>query len=512
MVMLIAAFSCNKENAQLETEKIGNEPKIVDTNVNSFTATIAETKTYLDGLSTKWNGNEWISIFKGTDSYAFGTTDSGTSATFTYAGYTNGAEEATEPTGVVSTSTWALYPYSAGTTFDGTDIAAYINESQALTLGTFSDQHPVLVAKSDAEGNLAFKNATSVIKFTLADATFTDLWIKGNDGEKIAGSFKVSYDGSSLATSVEGAYPKDQIYLTPASGTNFAAGTYYFTVAPTAFPNGFYLEWTDPEWTSNYVPMKKTTKAQEFQANKIIDLGTISKTNDTTLPTATLLSAATATTGVPYTLRVQVSDNMKLSGTAAFLITDSAWSSYYTDIWDHSASTGTSGNYYQFSTDGSGNWIFETTVTFASAGTYVVGTELYDYAGNGAWPNLNITVSDPAGETDAPEVVMNSGSSATVGTPYTLSLTFSDATGIVKCWPKVVVHKNWNVYPTEIAENYNGWWPEVSGTSCTQTIDLTFTESGDYTVVAYGPITDGSNVLDSDATGIILGTITVTDI
>lgn len=116
---------------------------------------------------------------------------------------------------------------------------------------------------------------------------------------------------------------------------------------------------------------------------------------------------------------------------------------------------------------------------------------------------------------DAPEspisIVMTSEPEAIVGVPYTLSITFSDSAGsIQKAWPKVVAHKNWTVFPSEMAANWNGWWPEVSGSRTDASFSLTFTEAGEYEVAVYGPLTDGVNTFDPDGTqGLVLGTISV---
>ncbi len=119
------------------------------------------------------------------------------------------------------------------------------------------------------------------------------------------------------------------------------------------------------------------------------------------------------------------------------------------------------------------------------------------------------TVQDAA---ESPiSIVMTSAPEATVGVPYTLGVTFSDTAGsLQKAWPKVVAHKNWTVFPAEMAANWNGWWPEVSGSRTEAQISLTFTEAGEYEVMVYGPLTDGTHTFDPEGTdGLLLGTIAV---
>lgn len=518
LALVIAAVSCQKAEENTATRE--DIPEVVNTQLSQFHASVVETKTYISGeTSTHWATNDWISILKGSNNYEYGTSDYGATATFDYVG------DGSAPEGIVSTSTWALYPYKNTATLDGTVINTWIAENQEAYLGNFSDQRPVLVARSDAQGNLPFKHASAVLKFTVDegdDGTIADLWIKGNSGEAVAGDLVVDYDGTTLSSQV-GTTTRDQIYITPAGGGNFAAGTYYVTAAPTTFPNGLYMEWSDPSYESGKVAMKKSTAEYSFAPGKLIDLGSLTKTSDSTGPSATLLSDATAQVGVAYTLRVQVTDNLKLGPKAGFLITNSAWSSYYTDIWDHSTSVSSSGNYYEFYTDGTGNWVFETTVTFAAAGNYVVGTQLYDYAGNSAWVNLNIAVTDPgASDTTPPAISLTSAATATVGTTYNLVINFSDDSGITTCYPKIYIYNgDWSDGPTVVGSLPSGYWDNdtsghnwgttVSGTNFDFTLPLTFPSAGTYNVYIYGAVADSQgNSTASDQTQI--GTITVTDI
>lgn len=488
VVMAVAAIACTKEQNIEEPVAPKDETVVVNPSATTFYATLPETRTWLDGVATKWSGTEWISILNGGHNYGFGTTDSGASATFSYANYTDGAEETTAPEGIVSTSTYALYPYQASASLSGTIVSAWIDNNQTLNLGAFSSQHPVIVARSDADGNLAFQNASTVLKFTLADELPEYIWLVGNNGENIAGSFDVTYDGTTLSTAV-GAYPETQINLSAATaGDALAAGTYYFTVNPIDFPDGFTLAWSGTTAASGKVCMMKTTKSQTFAPNKIINLGTIAQTTDSNGPAAALVSAASAEVGTTYTLQIQCTDDYQLGDNGiAVGLTDSGWSTSYDSLLDGTNATGdwtSSGiKYYSYASDGSDDWTYSWDIDFASAGNYIVCGYVYDKAGNNTWYEFHISVTDPnASDTTPPTITMNSAATAVVNTTYTLSLTFADESGIPQCWPKVVVHKGWSVYPTEIVANWNGWWPTVSGTSCTVTMDLTFTEAGDYEV------------------------------
>ena len=524
VIAAVAAVACNKEvNDNQDPVNLSQEDVIVNPAASTFHATFANTRTYLDGKSTKWSGTEWISILNGGHNYAFGTTDSGDAATFTYAGYTDGSEETTTPEGVVSTSTLALYPYQETASLSGSTIEnCWISNSQTLSLGGFSNQHPILVAKSDADGNLAFKNAASVLKFTLEDDSFTYLWIKGNKSESIAGSLDVTYDGSTLSTA-PGAYAETQLNFDN-GGTALAAGTYYITVAPTVFDEGLTLQWTDGSKESGKVPVMKTTKAQEFKSNTIHDLGTLSKTSDGTAPASILLSTASAEVGTSYRLQLQNTDDLMLESISVGL-TDGGWASDFgpslLDATNAAQNWTANGlTYYQFYADGSDDWTYEWDIDFPSAGTYIVCGYVYDYAGNQTWYQHTISVTDPnATDTTAPTITLTSPANATVGANYTLVVNFSDASGVSTCYPKIYIYNaDWSAGPTvtSLPSGYwnndssgHNWGTTVSGTSFDFTLDMTFPSADTYYVYVYGAVSDtnGNSTADGQT---LVGTITVT--
>ena len=124
-------------------------------------------------------------------------------------------------------------------------------------------------------------------------------------------------------------------------------------------------------------------------------------------------------------------------------------------------------------------------LTFTEAGTYKVWIDpLKDLVGNtsdGAeWFEIYVLESP---DVVGPKVRMNNPAKGKVGETLTLSLTVGDVTGIdVNVWPKVTVYNENGTEPTEIKDNWDGWWPTLEGTDCTVTFNLTFTEAGTYKV------------------------------
>jgi hypothetical protein len=123
-----------------------------------------------------------------------------------------------------------------------------------------------------------------------------------------------------------------------------------------------------------------------------------------------------------------------------------------------------------------------------AAGSYEIEMKVYDLTGNVTTETVSLTV---ALDSEPPSITMTSSSTAVLGEPYTLKLTITDASGIPKCWPKVSVYNENGTQPTEIKNNWGGWWPQVSGTETHASQLLTFTEAGTYSVWI-DPIADNS--------------------
>lgn len=505
VIAAVAAVACQKEEDTREIIPQNQEEVVVNPVATTFRATVdPSTKTYLDGTSTGWSGTEWISILAGGHNYAFGTSDSGVgAATFSYEGYTDGATEATEPSGVVATSTYAVYPYDVTVSLSSSTASAWLDSNQGLYLGAFSDQRPILVAKSDAEGNLAFKNATSVLKFKLGSGDIQSITIKGNNGEYLAGCLDMTYDGSTLSTEIEsGNYPSTFVYLTDGGGAStLSAGTYYCTVAPAALSGGFHVDWTDG--TNNYRAI--TTSSQVFKANTIMNLGTLANTTDTTNPEASITSDASAEINVEHTFTVTMSDNKYLNYCEVYVY-DSGWTALETT--------------YPNEMQGELSYELSKTYTFTSAGTYHFGITVRDLDGNYYYASQDISVTDPsASDTTPPTVTLTSASTATTNSEYTLVINFADASGISTCYPKIYIYdSSWANGPTcsSLPSGYwandssgHNWGTTVSGTSFDFTLPLTFSTEGTYYVYLYGGVSDiNGNTFGGDVQTTI-ATITV---
>ena len=208
---------------------------------------------------------------------------------------------------------------------------------------------------------------------------------------------------------------------------------------------------------------------------------------DEEAPVITLDSPLTAKVGEPYDFSLTFSDDVGIIECWPKLHITKGWSDYPTM---DGAAYDTGG--YSLTVSGK-----ETTITytlvFPSGGDYQVivydstdgisdGIHTLERADDWSVATFTISVERPASsDTEAPTITMNSPATAVLGQPYTLSLTFADESELETAWPLVKVYCG-DVMPQELVDNWNGWWPEVSGSSVTVEQALTFPQAGEYKV------------------------------
>ena len=178
---MFAAASCAQE---LDNPQAQEEVTV------SFEATVdgADTKATLDGITSKWESGDKITIHNGTRGYEFSTTDSGVKAVFSYAGADFSGEKF-----------MAVYP--AGTyTADvaAKTVTAVIPKWQQAKAGSYNHDAAVAVAYSE-DHNLAFKNAVALLKFTVNTDNVTHMYFSGNNSEPIIGNVEVTLGNEAVS-------------------------------------------------------------------------------------------------------------------------------------------------------------------------------------------------------------------------------------------------------------------------------------------------------------------------
>ena len=248
----VAAIAASCVNENYETEKY------------VLNASIAETKTELDGVKTNWTPGDELSVFGAAKTNCKFTTaieSASATAAFTY----TGAFE-------VSANTCAFYPYNESiATTDGVAFTGLeIPEIQTPVNGGFDPKAALCFAKV-LSTDVTFQNLTSLIKFTVdADEVYNvKVWATG---PRIAGA--CTFDGTTLTASTMKVELK---------GVMRKGNTYYLAVAPGAYDglNVFV----------NGLPVNDLNRTNKtLEAGKIYDMGTL------TNPRSSVVTYYTAST------------------------------------------------------------------------------------------------------------------------------------------------------------------------------------------------------------------------
>lgn len=265
--MALLMIACTKE-----TIVENNSSKEENTNLISlsFFGSIEGSKTVLgeDGKTVKWLEGDAISVYP-----ASGTTTKG-GVKFT----TNGDGWFTNETGIEASDTYyALYYYRNSQWVSKENaIQTKLFPDQLAKAGSFSDDLAYMAGKIDlVNQKVEFKNLCSHIRFTLSEEIAAQgvksLTLMGNKGEKISGTFQISFDEQGNP-SVKSTDPDIYVRLHN-NGENLAAGDYYFTILPQTFDEGFTVVLSKEDGSQIAAKTTKKTTAVSTR-NSILRMGT----------------------------------------------------------------------------------------------------------------------------------------------------------------------------------------------------------------------------------------------
>lgn len=242
-----------------------------------FTASFApETKTVINGKQSLWNQDE-IRIFNGnqTESGAYESQKYVTKAV-------NAATAEFEIEDKTATFTGdrfiAVYPYNnSGSAWWNGSADKVINHLWLVNVqrafeGTYDPLSHVAVAYTENH-ELSFKNACTLLKFTIQSDNIQEIWFESNDETKISGNFGFNtetneiYTGNTEYTNFSHVAVKD----------GFAKGkTYYMTCIPAKLASGFTIKVVANIDGKNVNGENIVyNKSIDLRRNKIYDLGNI---------------------------------------------------------------------------------------------------------------------------------------------------------------------------------------------------------------------------------------------
>ncbi len=273
-VALFAAASCNKELPQ------ENLPAVGETVVYTASTDGADTKAVLNETTKKseWVADDAITVHDGEKGWTFTAAAAGANVDF------SNSEDFGEYRPVL-----AVYP--AGTyTVDvaAKTVNANIPTYQPARKGTYNEEAALAVAYSEND-QFAFKNAHSLIKFTIKSSSIKAIEFYGNNNEAITGNMLVSLNDDNTVKSVVGQdtvfeegkenewtgkgtwvkiYSEDET-----NGWCFENGaTYYAAVAPVNFTKGVAINYILADDTK-VEAVKKTDNPVNLTPSKILNIG-----------------------------------------------------------------------------------------------------------------------------------------------------------------------------------------------------------------------------------------------
>lgn len=160
---------------------------------------------------------------------------------------------------VEDTYFWAVYPYNASSSCDGSSITTSLHSSQLAIADTFADDLFPSVGRSQGL-TMGFYNICGGLKITISEAGIKSVTLHGHNNETLAGQLTVSLDdtGRPIITGIEGG--SETITVSAPTGDCFEVGhAYYIVIIPTVFENGFTLTFDKEGYRAVYDRSKSTT-------------------------------------------------------------------------------------------------------------------------------------------------------------------------------------------------------------------------------------------------------------
>ena len=265
--IVIALCSCVNEG-NLESPKTATTPKYLSVSLEEI-----DTRTYVENKSTlHWSENDEISYFPGTTNnvqYRFMGDEGAVNGLFERVG-------AEVIGGAALTCNYAVYPYSASSNIasDGT-ISYNMPTTQYYKEQSFGVGSNVMVSTSNDKSaeELKFKNVCGYLTLQLygENTTVKSVYLRGNDGEKIAGLATIRALADGVPTIEMSESATCELTIDCGSGlligdTQESATTFWFVLPTIEFSKGFTVTVTD---TNGGVFEKSTTNSYKIDRNMI---------------------------------------------------------------------------------------------------------------------------------------------------------------------------------------------------------------------------------------------------
>ena len=253
-VSLLGLVACEKEVAPEEI--VPQDENLVEITIRAHDV---DTKSTFTGTQIGWEMTDKVAIYDGVAKREFSVT-----------AINDGVATLSGLVSAGATDLYAVFPYSAGREVLPSDnnIRVTIPKDQVVSAGKNFDENAFVSAGKVEDGNVAFKNIVSVLKFNIPSG-ITAVSLKGFDssigGDKIAGAATVTYNAGEPASvvSIAEAVNSPTIVLRP-SGATFTEGVHYIALIPSTLASGFKVVFANDD---NKISIKKNTSSVTFPLN-----------------------------------------------------------------------------------------------------------------------------------------------------------------------------------------------------------------------------------------------------
>ncbi|MBO4570441.1 MAG: Ig-like domain-containing protein [Bacteroidales bacterium] len=240
--------SCVNDAANIEKINLKDEHVLTASLENP-----GSTRTSVEAGGTKvlWGVKENISVFLGTTNYKFTSLNTSPAASANFEGTPSlsGVSE--------SNPINALSPYKAEAKISGGVIYYNLPASQQAVENSYNPNAHALVAYSPTT-DISFYNVTGGIRFTLKQSGITDITLRGNNSETLAGDLQVKASGATpIIQNVTSAVK--EIKLLPPTG-GFKTGVwYYITTIPVKLSKGFTIDFKAGKLAATFTTSQSVT-------------------------------------------------------------------------------------------------------------------------------------------------------------------------------------------------------------------------------------------------------------
>ena len=189
---------------------------------------------------------------------------------------------------------YAVYPSSVMSSYSASTLSVTIPSAQH---GTFAEANIAVASTTSSSLNFGFKNLCALAKVTITRSDIAEIRFAGAGNEVLAGAVAVSLDGSGIPSCDASSASDKEIVLTPATGTAFAAGTYYFSMVPQDLSSGLSIQLTTE--SGKTIMTRATAKTASLERSVILNFGTLDAVGTPTELQLTFDFTGTPQTGWP---------------------------------------------------------------------------------------------------------------------------------------------------------------------------------------------------------------------